>query len=81
LPAKSDWRLVVAGEAWSGLGRQLQRRAAESDLAGRVRLDLRWQSEEGLQRILSAADLVVLPYRDGSQSAMRRWRSPPVCRC
>jgi glycosyltransferase involved in cell wall biosynthesis len=70
LPAESDWRLVVAGEAWGGLGRQLRRRAAEPDLAWRVRLDLRWQSEEELRTLLSAADLVVLPYRDGSQSAM-----------
>jgi glycosyltransferase involved in cell wall biosynthesis len=70
LPAESDWRLVVAGEAWGGLGRQLQRRAAGPDLAEKVRLDLRWQSEEELQKLLSAADLVVLPYRDGSQSAM-----------
>jgi glycosyltransferase involved in cell wall biosynthesis len=62
--------LLVAGEAWGGLGRRLQRRAAEPDLALRVRLDLRWQSEEELQRLLAAADLVVLPYRDGSQSAM-----------
>ena len=70
LPAASDWRLVIAGEAWSGLGHRLQRRAAEPDLAGRVRLDLRWQSEAELRALLSAADLVVLPYRDGSQSAM-----------
>jgi glycosyltransferase involved in cell wall biosynthesis len=70
LPESSDWRLVVAGEAWGGLGRELARRAAEPDLAGRVRLDLRWQSDEELRLLLSAADLVVLPYRDGSQSAM-----------
>jgi glycosyltransferase involved in cell wall biosynthesis len=70
LPATSDWRLVVAGEAWGGLGRRLQRRAAESDLSDRVRLDLRWQSEEELRTLLAAADLVVLPYREGSQSAM-----------
>ncbi|HOC43295.1 MAG TPA: glycosyltransferase family 4 protein [Thermoanaerobaculales bacterium] len=70
LPTDSDWRLVVAGEAWGGLGHQLERRAAAPDLAGRVRLDLRWQPEEELRALLSAADLVVLPYRDGSQSAM-----------
>jgi glycosyltransferase involved in cell wall biosynthesis len=61
---------VVAGEAWGGLERRLRRRAAEADLADRVRLDLRWQSEEELYTLLSAADLVVLPYREGSQSAM-----------
>ena len=70
LPESSDWQLVVAGEAWGGLGPGLQERAAKPDLAGRVRLDLRWQSEEELRVLLSAADLVVLPYRDGSQSAM-----------
>jgi glycosyltransferase involved in cell wall biosynthesis len=70
LPEAAGWRLVVAGEAWGGLGPQLERRAAAPDLAGRVRLDLRWQSEEELRVLLSAADLVVLPYREGSQSAM-----------
>ena len=70
LPADSDWRLVVAGEAWGGLGDRLRRRAARPDLADRVTLDLRWQSEDELRTLLGAADLVILPYRDGSQSAM-----------
>jgi glycosyltransferase involved in cell wall biosynthesis len=70
LPAAADWRLVIAGEAWGRLERRLRRRAAEADLADRVRLDLRWQSEAELYTLLSAADLVVLPYREGSQSAM-----------
>ena len=33
-------------------------------------MDLRWLSEDDLGNYLSAADVVVLPYRDGSQSAM-----------
>jgi glycosyltransferase involved in cell wall biosynthesis len=68
--AGSDWRLVVAGEAWGGLGDRLRERAARPDLRDRVTLDLRWQSEDQLRTLLAAADLVVLPYRDGSQSAM-----------
>lgn len=70
LPAESDWRLIVAGEPWADLGPGLQQRAARPDLRERVRLDLRWQSEEQLQHLLAAADLLVLPYREGSQSAM-----------
>ena len=70
LPLASDWRLVVAGEAWGRLGDRLRQRAAERDLADRVQLHLRWQSEAELGNLLAAADLVVLPYRDGSQSAM-----------
>lgn len=70
LAADSDWRLVVAGEAWGGLGELLQQRAEQPDLAGRVRLDLRWQSDDELRTLLGAADLVILPYREGSQSAM-----------
>jgi glycosyltransferase involved in cell wall biosynthesis len=70
LPAQSGWQLVVAGEPWGSLGDRLQQRAARPDLRGRLRLELRWQSEEELRQLLAAADLVVLPYREGSQSAM-----------
>jgi glycosyltransferase involved in cell wall biosynthesis len=70
LAADSNWRLVIAGEAWGDLGDLLPRRAAQPDLAGRVRLDLRWQSDDELRTLLGAADLVILPYREGSQSAM-----------
>ena len=70
LPRDSGWQLVVAGEPWEGLGEKLRQRVAQPDLAGRVRLDLRWLPDPELSRLLAAADLVVLPYHAGSQSAM-----------
>ena len=70
LPAASPWRLVVAGEAWGKEGARLEEMLARLDLEGRVRLDLSWQSEERIESLLAAADLVVLPYRSASQSAV-----------
>ncbi len=70
LPADSDWLLLVAGEPWGGLDRALAARAARPDLQGRVRLRLRWVPEPEVRVLLAAADLVVLPYRSGSQSAV-----------
>jgi glycosyltransferase involved in cell wall biosynthesis len=68
--AGSPWFLLVAGEAWGGLGDALRHRATSADLEGRVALELRWLEEERLAAALAAADLVILPYRGGSQSAM-----------
>ncbi len=70
LNEQSDWYLLVAGEAWGGLGESLARRASAPDLEDRVRTEFRWVEEARLAALFSAADLVVLPYRDGSQSAM-----------
>ncbi len=70
LSGDSDWFLMAAGEAWGGLGESLLRRAGTSDLRDRVRLELGWVEEARLAAMFSAADLMVLPYRDGSQSAM-----------
>ncbi len=70
LPADSDWQLVVAGEAWGDLAAELERRAAGDDLAGRVHLRLGWVPEGEVTTLLTAADVVVLPYRSGSQSAV-----------
>ncbi len=64
------WRVVVAGEPWGGLGERLARRAAAPDLAGRVHLRLGWVPEAEVPVLLDAADVVVLPYRAGSQSAV-----------
>ncbi len=66
----SPWRFLIAGEAWGGLGRELVRRVRALGLGGRVRLDLGWVPETSLPAYLGAADLVVLPYRSGSQSAV-----------
>jgi glycosyltransferase involved in cell wall biosynthesis len=39
-------------------------------ISGRVRLEFGWVPEPEVPRLLAAADLVVLPYRSGSQSAV-----------
>jgi glycosyltransferase involved in cell wall biosynthesis len=70
LPESSPWRLVVAGEAWGGLGAELEGQLAGLGIEERVRLDLRWIPEEEIPALLAAADVVVLPYRAGSQSAV-----------
>jgi glycosyltransferase involved in cell wall biosynthesis len=69
-PEECDWLLLVAGEPWGDLGPALQRQVGESGLEGRVRLRLGWVPETDVPTLLEAADLVVLPYRSGSQSAV-----------
>lgn len=70
LPEETRWRLHVAGEAWGGLGESL--RALHTALAhpDRVSFETAWVSDRRLAELLVAADVVVLPYRSGSQSAM-----------
>ncbi len=70
LPSDSDWLIVVAGEPWGGLGDRIERQVEALDLGARVRLDLRWIPEGEVPTLLAAADLLVLPYRRGSQSAV-----------
>jgi glycosyltransferase involved in cell wall biosynthesis len=70
LPADSDWMVLVAGEPWGGLEGELEKRVADLDLENRVRLALGWVPEIEVPGLLAAADLVVLPYRSGSQSAV-----------
>jgi len=70
LPEESDWLLLVAGEPWGGLESVLRRQVDELETGSRVRLNLRWVPETEVPRLLAAADLVVLPYRSGSQSAV-----------
>ena len=70
LPDSSDWRLVVAGEPWEGLESQLVGLIDERGLGDRVRTELRWIPESEVPGLLAACDLVVLPYRSGSQSAV-----------
>ena len=70
LPATSPWRLIVAGEPWGGSGAELQAAVSRLGLSARVRLDLGWVPEGEVAELVGAADLVVLPYRDGSQSAV-----------
>ncbi len=65
-----DWSLAVAGEPWGGQEGVLTRRAKALGLQGRVRFHLRWVPEGEVPTWLGAADVMVLPYRSGSQSAV-----------
>ncbi len=69
-PADSNWMLVVAGEPWEDLGPALERQLRSLGIADRVQLRLGWVPETEVPFLLAAADLVVLPYRSGSQSAV-----------
>ncbi len=69
-PEDSDWLLVVAGEPWGGLGETLEQQMRRLGIEDRVRLRFGWFSEAEVPTLLAAADLVVLPYRSGSQSAV-----------
>ncbi len=64
------WRFLVAGEPWGKLGTQLEELHHRLKLEDRVRLDLGWIAESRVAVCLAAADLLVLPYRAGSQSAV-----------
>ena len=70
LPETSQWRLVVAGEPWGGLGRNLAAQVENLHLSDRVRLKFGWIPEAEVDQLLSAADILVLPYRSGTQSAV-----------
>ena len=70
LPEGSRWRLVVAGEAWAGLGEALSAQVEALGLGDRVQLKLGWAPEPEVEQLLSAADVLVLPYRNGTQSAV-----------
>ena len=66
----SNWSLVVAGEPWEDLGPALEQQARALGIEDRLRLRLGWVPEAEVPLLLAAADLVVLPYRSGSQSAV-----------
>lgn len=70
LGADSDWLILVAGEPWGDLGERLRQQVADLGLGNRVRLELEWVPERRVPVLLSAADVIVLPYRRGSQSAV-----------
>jgi glycosyltransferase involved in cell wall biosynthesis len=69
-PADSNWMLVVAGEPWEGLGPALGQQLRDLGIEDRVQLRFGWVPESEVPTLLAAADLVVLPYRSGSQSAV-----------
>jgi len=66
----SNWLLVVAGEPWEDLGPALRKQVRDLGIEDRVQLRLGWVPEAEVPFLLAAADLVVLPYRSGSQSAV-----------
>lgn len=70
LPPGNNWFLVVAGEPWGDAESRLRRQVHDLGLGDRVRLDLGWVPEREVPALLAASDLVVLPYRSGSQSAV-----------
>lgn len=69
LPGEPAWLLAVVGEPWEG-GERLQAMVRELGLGSRVRLELRWVAEEETPLWFSAADVVVLPYRRATGSAV-----------
>jgi glycosyltransferase involved in cell wall biosynthesis len=69
-PAGRAWLLLVAGEPWGNLGPTLGQQVRDLGIEDRVRLRLGWVPEAEVPVLLAAADLVVLPYRSGSQSAV-----------
>jgi len=69
-PEDSNWLLVVAGEPWENLGPALDRQVRALGIEDRLRLRLGWVPEAEVPLLLAAADLVALPYRSGSQSAV-----------
>jgi len=70
LPKDSSWRLVIAGEAWGDLQQVLTRQVERLGLGERVELRFGWVAENDVSLLFAACDLVVLPYRSGSQSAV-----------
>jgi glycosyltransferase involved in cell wall biosynthesis len=68
--ADSHWLLVVAGEPWGDLGPAIEEQVKNLVGGERVLTRLAWLPETEVPRYLGAADLVVLPYRSGSQSAV-----------
>jgi glycosyltransferase involved in cell wall biosynthesis len=69
-PGDGNWLLVVAGEPWGDLGTALGKQVRTLGIEDRVRLRLGWVPEAEVPVLLAAADLVVLPYLSGSQSAV-----------
>ena len=65
----SDAVLVVAGECWGDPGR-FDRAAAAAGVGQRVVFDLKYQANESIPGLFGAADVVVLPYRSATQSAV-----------
>jgi glycosyltransferase involved in cell wall biosynthesis len=70
LPEGSDWQVIIAGEPWGDQGRRVEEQARRLGIEDRVWLKLGWIPETEVPLLLAASDIVVLPYRSGSQSAV-----------
>jgi len=70
LDQRSTWRFIVAGEAWQGLEKELSDQVSRLNIEESVQFFFGWQEDSVLEKLLAAADLVVLPYRSGTQSAV-----------
>ncbi len=70
LSGARGWTIVVAGEPWGRQGERLQEQVRRLGLEDRVLLRLGWVAEELVAAYLTAADVLVLPYRRASQSAV-----------
>ena len=69
-PADSRWLLAVAGEPWEDWEPVLEQRIRTLGIEDRVIIRFGWVPEPEVAFWLAAANLVVLPYRSGSQSAV-----------
>jgi len=63
------WRAIIAGEWYIGRA-AADRAVARAPLAGRVTIVDRYLSTEDTARHLAAANVLVLPYRSGTQSGV-----------
>lgn len=70
LPRDCDAILLIAGEPWGGAARAIARRIQAPHLAGRVVARLEWIPEREVAGTFAAADVVVLPYRSATGSAV-----------
>ncbi|MFM7736656.1 MAG: glycosyltransferase [Alphaproteobacteria bacterium] len=68
-PAGPPWRAIVAGE-WYVDRASADARVARPPLAGRVHLVDRYVPDAEAADLFAASDVVVLPYRDGTQSGV-----------
>jgi len=70
LPGAAEWSVVIAGEPWGRQRESLEARVRGLHLEDRVLLRLGWVPEDDVTAYLAAADVLVLPYRRASQSAV-----------
>lgn len=70
LPADSPAVLLLAGEPWGPLDGETRRRIERLAAAGKAIVRLEWVPEEDVPTWLAAADVMVLPYRAATGSAV-----------